>query len=56
MISVALLVSAWIEILQATFRPFVIDVALLVSAWIEIEQAMHSTPPVARRTPRECVD
>ena len=42
MISVALLVSAWIEILQATFRPFVIDVALLVSAWIEIFRIIES--------------
>ena len=44
--NVALLVSAWIEMIWAYLDSFVIMVALLVSAWIEIVKAVYATDAV----------
>ena len=54
--SVALLVSAWIEILLPFRITTHIHVALLVSAWIEIARVWSASARVRCRTPRECVD
>ena len=53
---VALLVSAWIEILQVSNLQRYWLVALLVSAWIEIVSLEDLIRDAERRTPRECVD
>ena len=55
-VKVALLVSAWIEILRVYFSTRHLSVALLVSAWIEINFEPLSEQKLTRRTPRECVD
>ena len=54
--SVALLVSAWIEIKKRMGRYTRKPVALLVSAWIEIVINYTNPIPAYCRTPRECVD
>ncbi|VEF49362.1 Uncharacterised protein [Bacillus freudenreichii] len=41
--AVALLVSAWIEIILKSFNFEIFSVALLVSAWIEIELERQET-------------
>ena len=53
---VALLVSAWIEIISTKQITVRIRVALLVSAWIEIAFITALTYLPTCRTPRECVD
>ena len=53
---VALLVSAWIEILYLYYLTEGKVVALLVSAWIEIRVAADKYKRFTSRTPRECVD
>ena len=53
---VALLVSAWIEIMSSLAVSFATIVALLVSAWIEILSVYHRRKSKVCRTPRECVD
>ena len=54
--NVALLVSAWIEMLLEEYLETPLAVALLVSAWIEITHLMALCRQHLRRTPRECVD
>ena len=54
--SVALLVSAWIEIIDPESICLRVMVALLVSAWIEILIASQIGNGILSRTPRECVD
>ena len=54
--SVALLVSAWIEMFQGFDSAAFPRVALLVSAWIEIIHHDLGKQGSYRRTPRECVD
>ena len=53
--TVALLVSAWIEIRVMDLYQLGNSVALLVSAWIEIGNP-HISANDRSRTPRECVD
>ena len=53
---VALLVSAWIEIVDYPEALPAVIVALLVSAWIEIIAFLSLNSPCCSRTPRECVD
>ena len=53
---VALLVSAWIEIIIERKSCVFNKVALLVSAWIEICLSVAWLSVVGCRTPCECVD
>ncbi len=53
--SVALLVSAWIEICAFGWLTGSGVVALLVSAWIEMKKPKFTSEHLGR-TPRECVD
>ena len=53
---VALLVSAWIEIINGFPMIAIKFVALLVSAWIEIPVLTAPGCVKSGRTPRECVD
>ena len=54
--TVALFVSAWIEILGVGVILLALGVALFVSAWIEMEKSSGSTRFLGSRTLRECVD
>ena len=55
-VTVALLVSAWIEITILIGVTLLVGVALLVSAWIEIRTLISGGTSMTSRTLCECVD
>ena len=55
-LTVALFVSAWIEISNLRFLYIYLVVALFVSAWIEIFKGSRNIYRASGRTLCECVD